>query len=101
MAMKYLPKITRKKMAREDWYMLALDTVSLLVKTLIEGRLSRSKKKQINELKRRRRKYKKNTYINGKIKSLKIQFKHKFIKMNISFDLSDYFLTFITDSLFA
>ena len=101
LAMKYLPKITSKKMAREDWWMLALDTASLLVKTLIEGHLSRSKKKQINELKRRRRKHKKNTYINGQIKSLKIQFKHKFIKMNISFDLSDYFLTFITDLIFA
>ena len=100
-AMKYLPKIASKKMEKNDWRLLALETASLLFKTWIEGRLSRSKKKQINELKRRRKKHKKNTYINGKIKTLKIEFKHKFIKMNICFDLSDYFLTFITDLLLA
>jgi hypothetical protein len=99
LAMKYLPKITSNKMSKNDWTSLAIDAIFLLIKTLIEGKEIRSKKQQLNALKRKRKKHEKNTYINSQIKSLKFKFKKKFIKLEISFDFSDYLLTFLTDLL--
>lgn len=96
----YFTKLVNNKMSSADCTKLVLKLASLVIKTTLLKRLNSKQKKELNSLKKYRKKNSRNIKLKAQKRQIKIQFKKKGFKIQLKLDITEYVLENILNIIF-
>ncbi len=88
----YFTKIVNGRMDSTDWITLVIKLAMLVLKTVLRERLNKQKKKELDLLKKFRKKKSKNLKLKNQRRQVKLNFEKKGFKVDITFDITEYVL---------
>ena len=95
----YFTKLVNGRMSNWDWIALFTKLGMLVLKFVLNRRLNKQKKQELDKLKKFRRKNSRNIKLKNQTKQIKLKFAKKGFKVDLTFDITGYVLENFLDIL--